>query len=185
MLTSKNHNRNLAILLKKGGIAVIPTDTLYGIVVSALNRAAVENLYTIKKRDPQKPYIILISSLEDLELFGIKLSPSEESIVSEYWPGPVSIILECDNEEFAYLHRGKHSLAFRMPAKDSLRELLKYTGPLVAPSANPEGQPPAKTIDQAVAYFGDSVAEHVAGEITDRPSKIIKLTDGEVEILRS
>ena len=57
------------------------------------------------------------------------------------------------NEKLAYLHRGTDTLAFRLPANVSLRNLLKKTGPLIAPSANPEGQKPARTAAAAKKYF--------------------------------
>ncbi len=74
--------------LKKGKIGVMPTDTIYGLVGKALNKKTVERIYEVKKRKPEKPFIILISSLRDLKLFGVK----PEKILKKYWPGAASVI---------------------------------------------------------------------------------------------
>jgi L-threonylcarbamoyladenylate synthase len=65
--------------LKEGGVGVIPTDTVYGIVCSALNEKSVEKVYGIRRRRPDKPCIILIADISDLSLFGIEIdSPSNQ-----------------------------------------------------------------------------------------------------------
>ena len=175
---------NVINILKSGGIGIIATDTIYGIVGQALNKVTVERIYKLKKRRPSKPFIVLINSLEDIELFGIKLSAKERDQITQFWPGPVSIILRCESIKFSYLHRSGGTLAFRMPAKDELRDIIKLTGPLVAPSANPEGQLSADSIKQAKIYFGDNVDFYQSGKTTNRPSKIIKITGGEIIVIR-
>lgn len=171
-------------LLKSGGIGVIATDTLYGIVGQALNKATVERVYAVKERTPTKPFIILIHDLQDVELFGVTLTSDVRARLKAYWPGPVSIILDCPNDAFHYLHRGTNALAFRLPNKPELQHILKETGPLVAPSANPEGLTPAVDIEKAREYFGDSVDFYSEGVVSTTPSKIIKITDDGEEILR-
>ena len=59
-------------ILKNSGIGVLPTDTIYGLVGRALDKKTVERIYKVRKRNPKKPLIILISSLSDLKLFGVK-----------------------------------------------------------------------------------------------------------------
>lgn len=173
-------------VLGEGGVVVMPTDTIYGIVGKALNQDTVLRIYDIKKRAPEKPCIILISDISELEKFSIYLSLEQKEILLKYWPGPVSIILDCPLEDFSYLHRGTKTLAFRLPAQDSLKALLSEVGPLIAPSANPEGVPPAEDIEQAQNYFDDSVDFYLdIGKITGKPSKLIRLhTDGTESILR-
>src|SRR5262245_22092049 len=136
-------------VLREGGVAVMPTDTIYGVVGSALNPETVRRIYALRGRDPGKPCIILIGDVSELEKFSISLSEKEKAILSTYWPEPVSIVFDCKDEAFSYLHRGTSTLAFRVPAPDELRELLIRTGPLVAPSANPEKSSPSKTIAEA------------------------------------
>ena len=174
-----------AAILQTGGVGVIATDTIYGIVGKALDQTVVERIYDIKQRTPTKPFIILVSSVDDIHNFGVTITDSMRQSLLAYWPGPYSMILDCPNELFAYLHRGTKSLAFRLPARQDLIDLLKVTGPLVAPSANPEGQTPSQTFDEAAKYFGDTVDFYVEGDVTTKPSTIIKLTNGSEQIIRS
>lgn len=171
-------------ILTEGGIGVIATDTIYGIVGQALNQATVKRIYTVKKRTPTKPFIILIGDLSELALFNVVIDTTVQDAADRYWPGPVSIILDCPHPQFDYLHRGTNTLAFRMPAKQELRDILAVTGPLVAPSANPEGLSPATTIAEAKAYFNNQVDFYEEGTIHSKPSKIIKITHGVEEIIR-
>lgn len=177
--------QKIASSLKSSQIGVIPTDTIYGIVGSALNQQTVEQIYTLRKRTPTKPMIILISSLEDLEKFNIQLDEELRNFLLEIWPNSVSVILTCPESKFEYLHRGTKTLAFRMSNYEFLQKLLPQTGPLVAPSANFEGEPSALTINEAKNYFGDSVDFYVdAGKLESEPSTVVKLAGGQIEIIR-
>jgi len=172
-------------LLKNGGIGVLATDTLYGVVGKALSEEIVERIYKVRRRNPDKPLIILISSIQDLEFFGISPESEEVNLAQKYWPGKVSIILPCADARFRYLHRGTNSLAFRLPEKPDLLQILKETGPLVAPSANYEGYPPAYTIEEAYKYFGDEVDFYEdSGEVKSEPSTIIKIEGNQTFLVR-
>lgn len=178
-------SQKLIKILQNGGVAVIPTDTIYGVVGQALNKKTVERVYQIKERTPEKPFIIIISNTVDLESFGIKLNDFQQKKVVEYWPGPVSLVFEVGGSNFEYLHRGTKSLAFRLPDSDFLTKLISHTGPLVAPSANPEGGIPAMNIEIAKQYFGDQVDYYADGEEKNGPpSKIIFLGDSSEKFLR-
>jgi L-threonylcarbamoyladenylate synthase len=170
------NDKKLVKVLQNKGMAVMPTDTIYGVVGSALDIDAVNRIYNVRKRAPDKPCIILIGNTKELEKFSINLSNEQKNKIKEYWPGPVSIVLDCLDEKFFYLHRGTKTLAFRLPAQKDLCDLLKRTGPLIAPSANTEGLPPARDIEEAQKYFGDSVDLYIdGGTVLGQPSKIVKL----------
>jgi L-threonylcarbamoyladenylate synthase len=176
--------------LRRGGIGVLPTDTLYGVVGQALRQKTVQRLYKVKGRKPTKPLIILIASLSDLKKFGIDsdIIQTHKRILEAVWPGPVSVILPVEKKsqiKLRYLHRDTKSLAFRLPKKKTLQEFLKKTGPLVAPSANPEGLEPAQTIAQAKKYFGPQVDFYSAGgRKKGNPSALISLLENTPKILR-
>lgn len=172
-------------LLQNGKIGVIPTDTVYGIVGSALNSHTVEEIYRLRKRAEDKPCIILIASIEDLKKFDIELTDKQQIFLKKNWPNPLSIILPCSNPKFKYLHRGTNSLAFRMPKNDELLEVLKEVGPIVAPSANFEGQKIAENINEAKKYFGNRVAFYLdGGTVNSTPSTLVGFEDGSLKILR-
>jgi L-threonylcarbamoyladenylate synthase len=192
------NDENLIAILKKGGTAIMPTDTIYGIVGLALNVSTVNRIYNLKKRNPEKPFIILIGNINQLEEFSIVLSEEQKNKLNEYWNSvierlnPTSIILDCEDASFSHLHRGTKTLAFRLPAQadipssKELQDLLLKTGPLIAPSANPEGLPPAKNITEAKKYFENSVDLYLdGGTIDSKASKIIRLhKDGSVTTIR-
>ena len=172
-------------ILLDGGIGILPTDTLYGVVASAHIEGAVERIYTLKGRDENKPFIILISDIADLVRFGIKITKQHKAFLDSVWPGPVSVILPCTLKKYTYLHRGTQSLAFRLPKNPRLRALLKETGPLVAPSANPQGKKPAHTLAEAKKYFAKDVDFYSSGGRKEgKPSRIVSLVSGEPVVLR-
>lgn len=173
-------------VLKSGGMGVMPTDTIYGILGPAGSKKTVERIYRLKKRESGKPFIILIASVSDLAKFNIRLSWREKKFLREVWPGKISVVLPCHCKKLIYLHRGKNTLAFRMPKPVWLRSLLRKTGPLVAPSANISGKQPAKNIREAIKYFGSRVDFYVDGGTRNgSPSALIALKKNGVKIIRS
>lgn len=167
--------------LQDGGIGVIPTDTVYGVVGSALLPDTIDRIYELKRRQKNKPLIVLISDIEMLEQFGIELSESLRAHLAKHWPGPVSVILPTLDDQFEYLSRGTDTIAFRLPADADLQELIRQVGPLVAPSANMEGMAPATTTDEARRYFGTDVDFYIDGGVRDGAPSTILLFDGEAE----
>jgi len=180
------NNDNLVKILKGGGVAIMPTDTIYGMVGLAQNISVVDRIYNLKKRNPKKPCIILIGNINELEKFSIVLTGEQKKKINNFGTAPTSFILDCLDDTFSYLHRSTKTLSFRLPSSPSLRNLLLKTGPLIAPSANPEGLPPAKNIAEAKSYFGDLVNFYLdGGEVNNKHSKLIQLRkDGTINILR-
>lgn len=174
-------------ILKNNGVGILPTDTIYGLVGSALSKKAVARIYKIKKRNPQKPFIILIAKIDDLKKFGVALNEPSENILRKIWPSSVSVILDCPKlkNSLSYLKPLNNTLAFRCPKDKWLNVLLQKTGPLIAPSANPEGLPPAETIKQAKKYFGEQVDFYLdKAVVKGAPSTLIAFKNGKIEILR-
>lgn len=164
--------QDLSQRIRAGEIGVLPTDTIYGLVASAFNVAAIERVYAARGRDQSKKCIVLIGAVSQLADFGI--SPDKLRQAEKYWPGPVSLELKVKN--FEHLHRGTKSNAFRLPKPEWLQRLLIDCGPIIAPSANPQGQPPAKTIEEAKQYFGSDVDFYVdGGKLENEPSQLISL----------
>ncbi len=176
--------QKVGLLLKEGAVLAMPTDTIYGIVGSVFNKKTIKEIYRLKKRDKSKPFIVLISSLGDLSKFNIKISPVQKKILNNIWPGKISVVLKCPSKKFFYLHRGLKSIVFRLPAGKELSKILSVSGPLVAPSANPENCPPAKSIREARKYFGDSVIYYKDKKQGNKPSTIIDLRKKPFNVLR-
>jgi L-threonylcarbamoyladenylate synthase len=179
---SKIDYKAAAQTVKSGGLAVIPTDTVYGLVASANIESACKKLYELKNRD-NKPGTVLASSIEQLVELGLKARYLKA--VEQYWPNPISIVIPT-GPILGYLHLGKYSLAVRIPKDKDFREFLQETGPLLSSSANVPSQPPAATIDQAKQIFGDKVDVYIdGGNLSERQSStVIRVVDDAVEILR-
>lgn len=182
MFSSVNDPEIIRILLA-GGVGVLRTDTLYGLVARADDEAAVRRIYELKGRDDDKSPIVLISSIDQIY---DDLDERHRIFAGDAWPGPVSIIVPSVAAP-TWLRRGNDSVAYRMPAKPELRQLIDATGPLVAPSANPQGMQPAMNLTQARYYFSSNVDFYVDGGTVEdaRPSQLVRLdANGEVTRLR-
>lgn len=175
MIPSTDH---IASVLNNGGLVVIRTDTLYGIVARADNEAAVDKVFHIKKRDPKKSCILLIAHRD--QAYGDMSNLSYDN------NEPTSILVESPNAP-SWLLRANSELAYRIPNNAFLVELLKKTGPLIAPSANIEGEQPAGTIEEARAIFKENIDLYVdGGTVPDDtpPSRLIRYIGGGIERLR-
>ena len=173
---------DLTEVLANGGIAVVRTDTIYGIIARASKKRAVEKVYTVKNRDPSKQCIILIPGSGSVR--------EHSAVISKYSTPeqpPTSIIVP-KTSEHDWLLRGGDTIAYRVVRDDFLKKVVQAVGPVIAPSANPEGMPPARTIEEARAYFGDMVDIYVdGGEVPEdtQTSRIISVSDdGTVTIVR-
>lgn len=172
---------NVIKVLLDGGVGVLPTDTVYGLVARAADEVAVARLYALKNRE-QKPGTLVAASIDQLVELGFKRRYL--TAVEQYWPGPVSVVIPC--MQLTYLHQGKYSVAVRIPANEALQEILAQTGSLLTSSANMPGEPPANTIEEARAYFGDSVDFYEdGGDLSGhQPSTVLRVVDDAVEVLR-
>ena len=179
---SESQRSQLVAVLRAGGIAVLRTDTLYGLVAVADNQSAVDRVYDVKHRDRQKSCILLVSDSSQLRNYG-----AEPGNIQMEHTAPTSYLATSPNAP-DWLLRTNHELAYRIPDVAWLKQVIASTGPLIAPSANPEGEPPACTIAEARAYFGDAVDLYVdGGEVPSDtpPSQLIRIhDDGTVQRLR-
>ena len=163
---------------------VLPTDTLYGICADATNPQAVEKIYNLKWRNPKKPLIVLVSDLKLIEeFFEIEIPRTVLDFFN--YPKPISVLLKVGNK-FGYISRGSGHIAFRLVKGGFIKAFLdSYGKPIVAPSANWEGFPPAETVFQAFLYFGSSVAVYYnGGKLRGQPSALVKPEGDKVIVLR-
>jgi len=170
--------------LKRGGVGLLPADTIYGISGLALDKKAVDKIYRLKGRQYSQPFIVLIADTNQAKKLGLNSKYLEP--LEDIWPAPVTLVVPTSNRTPDYLHRGTNTLAVRVPNDSTLRELINLTGPLVSTSANPQGSPPAETAGKSREYFGDQLDFYVnAGQLSGLPSVVIKYdADGNLVILR-
>jgi L-threonylcarbamoyladenylate synthase len=165
--------KDSAQVLKEGGIVCFPTDTIYGLLALASDREAVERLYSFR-RPSGRPFLLLIPDAGWLDLLGLRYGWVHKELVRSF---NITFIFYKKNRVPFYLTQGRKSLAVRIPPLDThVAELLYHLGePVVAHSANPEGQKPATTIKEAQSYFGNLVDLYVdGGKKEGKPSTIVR-----------
>ena len=169
-----------AALLNAGGVAVIPTDTVYGLAAHPAFPDAVERLYTIKGREAKKPIALLASDLESIEAFGYPLPESAADLAARYWPGALTLVIENPT--------ATQTEGFRIPNHDWTRRLLKMCGGVLrVTSANLSGQRPATDAPHALTDVGLSADLVVDDGVSPggTASTVIRVAaSGELSILR-
>ena len=170
--------------LKNEQLIIAKTDTIYGMLAAANSKKAVDKLYEVKKRPLDKPVIILVADIDDIP----DLTPSIKRKYQEISKNrPTTIITKVSPNFLPHLPRNGGTLAFRVVSESPLAELIRTVGLLVAPSANPSGEEPAKNVIEAINYFHELVPIYVDSEETAdaQPSQIIRINEGgEIEFLR-
>jgi L-threonylcarbamoyladenylate synthase len=173
----------IASILSEGGVALLPTDTIYGLHARATDAAAVERLATIKGRDDGKPFVVIGASDEGLEQIGIAFRPDVRAILTSFWPAPLTAILPLTRPVAA--SRGAASLAVRVPDVAWLRVLLSRTGPLASTSANRSGDAPISTPNQLDSELKNRLDLLVdIGPFEGEPSMIVDFTGDEPRLIR-
>lgn len=165
-----------------GDIGLLPSDTIYGLSCIALNRASVEKIHKVKRRDKTKPFVILISRIEQLNDLGIITTDAAPAL--RYWPGKLTLICEASKAP-DWLQMRTGTLAVRQPNYPKLRELIDKAGPIISTSANTAGGQPAASVEQARGYFRDKLDFYVdAGILIGEPSTIVKSSFKGLEVIR-
>lgn len=175
-----------ALALQRGGLAVIPTDTVYGIAADAFDPAAVRALLAAKGRGREMPPPVLVSAATTLDALAVRVPGYARALVEEFWPGPLTLVCHQQTSLQWDLGETRGTVAVRMPDHALAREVLERTGPLAVSSANRTGMPAATDADRAEDMLGEVVdvivddGESPAGEA----STIVDVTGGQGRVLR-
>ena len=175
-----------AASLRKGDLAVIPTDTVYGLAADAFMPPAVTSLLAAKGRGRQMPPPVLVGTVRAATALVEDLSAFGKDLIDEFWPGGLTLVMRANRNLIWDLGDTKGTVAVRMPLHELALELLKETGPLAVSSANRSGSPPATTAADAEAQLGDAVAVYLDGGPCsgDVASTIVDLTGVVPKLLR-
>ncbi|MBC8550394.1 MAG: threonylcarbamoyl-AMP synthase [Candidatus Brocadiales bacterium] len=164
--------------LLSGKIVAFPTETVYGLGVCSDNSAAIDNLYRVKQRSRDKKLPIMIAKPEDVTKFVRHIPPTAEKLISAFWPGPLTIILELDD---------KSTVGLRNPDNRVIRDLIRAVEiPIASTSANISGMAPAIDAQQVVTNFSDKIDVILDGGPAEagNPSTIVKISEDTFEIIR-
>ena len=167
-----------AQLLRAAGVAVIPTDTVYGIAAHPACPSAVARICTIKGRPTGKPIALLAADAAAVTAFGAAFPPAAQRLAAAYWPGALTLVLPCGS-----LYEG-----FRVPDHDATRALLAACGgTLRVTSANLSGAMPATSAVEALKDVGLDADLVIDGGTSPGgvPSTVVKIDpDGSITVIR-
>lgn len=169
----------VAAALLGGAVAIVPTDTVYG--VAALPDTALA-LFDLKRRPRDKALPVLGAGVADLRRVAV-LDDVALALAERWWPGPLTLVVNRTRGFTADLGGAAAStVAVRVPAHPLTLELLKETGPLAVTSANISGEPPAATCDAAQALWPGTVC--LDGGACDGSASTVVSLVGEPSVLR-
>lgn len=180
------NTEEIAKILSEGKLAILPTDTVYGIVGDATNIETIEETYRVKKRPYTKPLIIMVSSLEMLNEYTKELSPLEQDLINHYWPGPLTILLPKNEKVSEKITNNSPLVGIRFPDNKDLNAIMNTLNkPLISTSANITGTETITNISMLEKDMADQIPYiYDGGEIKNPPSTIVKVEEGKVIILR-
>ena len=156
--------RAAAEVLRGGGVAAIPTDTVYGLAAVASKPEAVADLAAMKGRSKSQPIAVLVADKAQAESLAGELSAEAMSLMDAFWPGPLTIVLPVaegtanvaevlSGSEMAGTAAADTTIGIRCPDHNWVRELARQVGPIAATSANQHGMPPSVTAEEVVQAF--------------------------------
>tara|TARA_B100001173_G_scaffold154982_1_gene134350 strand:- start:3696 stop:4253 length:558 start_codon:yes stop_codon:yes gene_type:complete len=175
------------IILKKPGVILTPTETIIGISCSALSETQIARIYKIKKRPSSKSFIVLVDSINMLEKFVSNINALQRKYLNS--ERPTTVILKNTKGLPSDLLASDGTLAFRITKHPELKQLINQLGlPLVSTSANVSGESSALTLKEVDPIILDQVDYSLNLQpnprINSSPSRIVKIIDEEVEIIR-
>jgi L-threonylcarbamoyladenylate synthase len=185
LLDDLNH---ISALLREGAVILCPTDTIWGLSCDAFNQESVEKIYKIKKRDLDKPLILLVDSIEMLKKYIRDIHPRVETLIVHY-ERPMSVIYMANHKLPSYLVNADGSIAIRVTYDPMLQELIGLLRrPIVSTSANLQSEGSPKTfadINPIIKQSVDYVFQTRRKEKNSFASIIIKFNEeGELLFLR-
>lgn len=173
--------------LQAGGLAVIPTDTVYGIAAALDQPQAIERIYEIKGRDRLKAIPVLVSDPANVASLSGTLSQAAERLARHFWPGALTIVVEASDRVPPEALSGGTTVGLRMPDNEIALEVIRRCGgALAVTSANPSGKREARTAGEAHASLGDLIDVVLDGGTTGGgvPSTVVDATAQPLRILR-
>lgn len=172
-------------ILRRGGVVACPTETLQGLLASALDPLAVQRVVQAKQRGPE-PIALIIPNVEALDAIAIEISPATRALTVKHWPGPLTLLVRAHGALAPELVRdGK--VGVRIPGPSPALDLVRAFGaPLTATSCNPSGQAPARTEAEARAYFVNVIDEFVPGDAPGgAPSTVVDASVDPPRVIRA
>jgi L-threonylcarbamoyladenylate synthase len=171
--------------LRAGLPVACPTDTLYGLAADPRSDAAMERLFELKGRGAARAVALMAASLEQVERT-VVLSQTARRLASEFWPGPLTLILPAAAALSAAVRNDAGRVGIRIPDHPVATALAEAFGhPLTATSANPSGQPPTTDPDEVASRLS-AVAVLIDGGVSPGgpPSTVVEVEGEGLRLVR-
>lgn len=176
--------KKTAKIISQGGIAIFPTDTVYGIGCNPYNKESVKKIYEIKSRDISKPFPILAYSKEIAQKI-VSFDKLSEKLAEQFWPGPLTLILNTDDEKLMDSLNVTKKIAVRVPDHKCTLELLKECDFLIGTSANVSGHSSFRNPDECFRNMQNYDVFIDGGKIVSKgESTIIEIENEKIKIIR-
>lgn len=171
--------------LKAGKLVIYPTETLYGLGANPFDEAAVKRVYMVKKRPFDMPLSIAVRDITMLEELAV-LDDNSRRLVAKFTPGPITILVTKKRNVPDILTSASMEIGVRIPNHPFALRLIEKCGPIVSTSANLHSKPNPTNADNAIQDIGPMVDVCVdCGPCrVGKPSTIVQLSEGGVEIIR-
>lgn len=169
--------------LRAGGVCVLPTDTVYGLVADPRSAEAMQRIFSLKGRPDGVPVAVLVGSASQAADL-VEVSPTFEELADEHWPGALTLIAPVTSPG---LHIGGtgETLGVRLPDHALIRGLAARFGPIAATSANKHGEPTLTDPAEAQRIFGNQVDLVIDGGVLDgTASTVVDLCGDTPNVLR-
>jgi len=172
-------------VIKRGGVIIYPTETLYGLGADPYAPDAVERVYRIKGREGNKPIPFLIKDREMLETLVADIPPIARQLMEQYWPGPLTLIFRAKEGLPAPL-RGGGTIGLRISAHPIARLIVEaVNAPLTSTSANPAGEKDLTDARSIAGLLGDQVDLIIdGGEVLGQGSTVVDLAVDPPNVVR-
>jgi len=173
--------------LRRGELAVLPTDTVYGLAADAFSAPAVADLLETKGRGRDMPVPVLVGSWRTLDGLAEEVTPRVRSLVEAFWPGGLTLVVRTAPSLLWDLGETRGTVAVRMPLHPVALAVLEQTGPLAVSSANRSGMPAAQDAAEAARQLGTRVPVYLDGGsvAVGTASTIVDLTGEHPRVLRA
>jgi L-threonylcarbamoyladenylate synthase len=173
-------------IVARGGLLVLPTDTLYGVGCDPFNASAVQALFAAKGRGRDLPLPVLVHNWRQAIGLVEEVTEQAQALIAAWWPGPLTLVFREAAGIGWDLGDSQGTVAVRMPKQTFALALIQRTGPLAVSSANRSGEPSPRTMPGIVEQLGDQVGVFFdAGAASDGPaSTIVDLSGTRPRMLR-
>lgn len=173
-------------VVQKKQLAIVPTDTVYGIIGDALDEVVVHKVFEAKNRDYSKPLILMVSDINMLNKYVLEINELEQHLIDRFWPGKLTILFKKKELISDLITSGSELVGIRLPDNKDLMHLIKKLDkPIISTSCNISTRDVITNVNLIEKELLDKIAYVCdCGNMSDVSSTIVQVIDNKIKILR-